>query len=383
MNRIIVLLSSLILTVCVAATAHAEMFSDKISEAEALVAKGKELQSVKMYGDTRGYFRQAEQLLRQAIIEDPKDEETHYRAGMVYLEMSDTSEAEKRFKTVKNVLKSEKYSQMIGDYYLKSYKPLLAEGKVNGARSDAEKAVYYNSANREVISKECFVTGKNYFSQGQSGLAERYFDFIGKGSRWGDTAQELYFNAGQEAKETDAKMSLYLKGAKYGQSKDAEIAIELLKMGDESNDDDCFKIYEQAWNINSARNPLTQHAGERLDKIGRSMIGNKTLFDSEVKNRLMLANKMANGIKPYIKNYKKGNYFFDLRKAKKNEFLDHVIHLPKGTKVRFQSLNGKFKLLLSNGQVMSAPRGGVPSIINLDFTIMVVKPVFVVLYVYN
>ena len=79
----------------------------------------------------------------------------------------------------------------------------------------------------------------------------------------------------------------------------------------------------------------------------------------------------------------KGNYFFDLRKAKKNESLDHVIHLPKRTTVRFQSLDGKFKLLLSNGQVMDAPRGGASTIINLDFTIIVVKPVFVVLYVYN
>lgn len=337
------------LAVCFALPAHAGLFDDKITEADNLVTKGKELQSVKMYDDAKGHFRQAEQLLRQAIIDDPKNPETHYRAGMVYLELGDAREAENRFKTAKDVLKSGEYTKKIGDYYLKSYKPLLAQGNVKQAKNNADKAAYYNPANKEIISKECFETGKNYLNQGQFDLAGRYFDFLGAlGGGWGDKVQELYFAAGQEASEQDEKISNYLKAAKYGHSKDKDISKELLKIGDEASDDDCLKIYEMAWNISPVRTPETQKAGERLNQIGRDVLDIKDPPDPLADSYVELATKMAEGIKPFVVVYKRGEKkVFEL---KKGEYSDHYIRKATGTTYGLQIKTGTFGVKTKSGK---------------------------------
>ncbi len=149
--------------------------ADKINKAAKLVEKGIKLERVKMRGEAEKLYYKADKLIKEAIIDDPNNPDLHFRAGIVYLNMGKTWDANQRFEAACNVLHCKKYCRKIAKIYQELTILKLQAGKTRDAKYCYQLALKFNPSLRVSATRDLFRIGDDYLRRGVESIAYRYF----------------------------------------------------------------------------------------------------------------------------------------------------------------------------------------------------------------
>ncbi|SEA17346.1 hypothetical protein SAMN05660420_01476 [Desulfuromusa kysingii] len=125
---------------------------------------------------TIGEKSSAYQLLREAILEDPMDGDTHYDAGLVFAEIGYIGDFDKAMGNACKLKSS--YCPKIGDVYFSQGFSRLAQGSTGAAKSAFENVFQYQPAKKTQVLNRLFEIGKRHLSFNKIQKANVYFSLL-------------------------------------------------------------------------------------------------------------------------------------------------------------------------------------------------------------
>jgi tetratricopeptide (TPR) repeat protein len=166
-------------------------------------------------------YEEASKLLYQAVIDNPSNAKVQFQAGLAYLKMNETGEADRCFRAAVKLNPAQYKKEVVKTYMSLGYAS-LKNGNIGKAKYEFAKAADYDPAVCKKFAEDLFFFGKDHLAKAMESKAYEAFSAAHSlDNSFGAAISESYFKAGKNA--TSNRDLLYRRASEFSSKYNQEI----------------------------------------------------------------------------------------------------------------------------------------------------------------